>query len=97
LQGLRRAFTRAEAAEIAANEAEKSIRVPGIEPLYKPSPESDDSEAMVPVTPPRPAGEAQLAGWSQGVTTLALPTPRRLRLVPDLALRVPPPRGNEPA
>jgi hypothetical protein len=62
-----RAFPGAEAAKIAADKAEKSSRVPGIEPLYDPSPESSDGEVMVPATPPRPAGEAQLAGESQGV------------------------------
>jgi hypothetical protein len=91
-----RAFTRAEAAEIAADEAEKTSRVPGIELLLKHSSESDDSEAMVPITPPRPAGKAQLAGGSQGGTTVALPTPRRLWLGTDLALRVPPPQVTEP-
>jgi hypothetical protein len=70
-----------------------------IESLHRPSPESSDGEVMVPVTPPRPAGEAQLAGESQGGTTisLALRTPERLRLGPDLAPRVSPPRESEAA
>ena len=83
--------------------AEKSSRVPGIKPLYesifKSSSESNDSEVMVPATPPRPAGKAQLAGESQWGTTitLALRTPERLRLGPDLIPRVSPPRESEPA
>jgi hypothetical protein len=47
----------AEAAEIAADKAEKSSRVPGIERLYESSSESNDSEVMVPATPPRPVGQ----------------------------------------
>jgi hypothetical protein len=94
-----RAFTGAEAAEIAADKAEKSSRVPRIEPLYESSSENSDSEVMVPAMPPRPAGKAQLAGESQGGTTitLALRTPERLRLGPDLIPRVSPPRESEPA
>jgi hypothetical protein len=90
-----RAFTGAEAAEIAADKAEKSSRVPRIEP----GSENSDSEVMVPATPPRPAGQAQLAGESQGGTTItvALRTPERLRLGPDLTPRVSPPRESEPA
>jgi hypothetical protein len=61
-----RAFTGAEAAELAADKAEKSSRVPGIKPLYESSSESNDSEVMVPATPPRPASKTQLAGESQG-------------------------------
>jgi hypothetical protein len=62
------------------------------------SPESSDSEVIVPATPPRPSDEAQLAGESQGdsTITLALRTPERLRLGLDLALRVSPPQGSEP-
>ena len=73
--------------------------MPGIEPLYKSSSENSDSEVMVPATPSRPAGMAQLAGESQGGTTitLALRTPERLRLGPDLIPRVSPPRESEPA
>jgi hypothetical protein len=56
----------AEAAEIAAYKAEKSSRVPGIERLYESSSESNDSEVMVPATPPRPVGQTQLAGESRG-------------------------------
>jgi hypothetical protein len=60
------------------------------------SPESSDGEVIVPATPPRPA---QLAGESQGgnTITLALRTPERLRLGPDLAPRVTPPGETEPA
>jgi hypothetical protein len=88
----------AEAAEIAADKAEKSSRVPGIERLYESSSESNDSEVMVPATPPRPVGKTQLAGESRGATTitLALRTPERLRLGPDLTPRVSPPRDSEP-
>jgi hypothetical protein len=52
-----RAFTGAEAAELAADKAEKSSRVPGIKPLYESSSESNNSEVMVPVTPSRPASK----------------------------------------
>jgi len=88
----------AEAAEIAADKAEKSSRVPGIERLYESSSESNDSEVMMPATPPRPVGKTQLAGESRGATTitLALRTPERLRLGPDLTPRVSPPRDSEP-
>ena len=61
-----RAFTGAEAAEIAADKAEKSSRVPRIEPLYESSSENSDGEVMVPATPPRPSGEAPFTGESQG-------------------------------
>jgi hypothetical protein len=93
-----RAFTGAEAAEIAADKTEKSSRVPDIEPLYGSSSENSEGEVMVPATPPRPANEAQLAGESQGGTTitLALRTPERLRLGPDLIPRASPPRESEP-
>jgi hypothetical protein len=52
----------------------------------------------VPATPPRPAGEPQVAGESQGgaTITLALRTPERLRPGPDLAPRVSPPGETEP-
>jgi len=88
----------AEAAEIAADKAEKSSRVPGIERLYESSSESNVSEVMVPATPPRPVGKTQLAGESRGATTitLALRTPERLRLGPDLTPRVSLPRDSEP-
>src|SRR5271154_5982665 len=68
-------------------------------PLYESSSENSDSEVMVPATPPRPAGKAQLAEESQGGTTitLALRTPGQLRLGPDLIPRVSPPRESEPA
>ena len=54
------------------------------------SPESSDGEVMMPTTPLRPSGEAQLAGKSQGgsTITLALRTPERLRPGPELAPRV---------
>jgi hypothetical protein len=74
-----RAFTGAEAAEIAADKAEKSNRVPGIEPLYESSSENSDSEIMVPATPPRPAGKVQLAGeshYSPGFEDPGTATPR---------------------
>jgi hypothetical protein len=51
-----RVFTGAEAAELAADKAEKNSRVPGIKPLSESSPESssksNDSEVVVPATPP---------------------------------------------
>jgi len=70
-----------------------------IKPLHRLSPESNNGEVMVPITPPRPAGEAQLAGESQGGTTisLAMRTPERLRLGPDIAPRVSPPQESEAA
>jgi hypothetical protein len=73
--------------------------VPRIEPLYESSSENSDSEVMVPATPPKPAGKAQLAGESQGGTTItpALRTPERLRLGPDLIPRASPPWESEPA
>jgi hypothetical protein len=63
------------------------------------SPENSDGEVMVSATPPRPSGEAQLSGESQGgsTITLALRTPERLRLGPDLTPRVSTPQGSEPA
>ena len=72
--------------------------MPGIERLYESSSESNDSEVMVPATPPRPVGKTQLAGESRGATTitLALRTPERLRLGPDLTPRVSLPRDSEP-
>jgi hypothetical protein len=65
-----------------------------MEPLYESSSGSDDSEVMVPATPPKLAGKTQLAGVSQGGTaiTLALRTLERLRLGPDLTPRVSPPK-----
>ena len=72
--------------------------MPGIERLYESSSESNVSEVMVPATPPRPVGKTQLAGESRGATTitLALRTPERLRLGPDLTPRVSLPRDSEP-
>jgi hypothetical protein len=97
-----RALTGAEAAEIAADEAEKSSKTVSGQPEGSPEssdPESGDNGVMVPATLPRPSGKAQLAGESQGgsTITLALRTPERLRLGPDLAPRVSPPRVSEPA
>ena len=64
-----RAFTEAEAAEITADKAEKSSKVASRQPEDSPKnsdPGSSDNEVMVPATPPRPSGKAQLAGESQG-------------------------------
>jgi hypothetical protein len=75
---------------MAADKAEKSSKMPDRRLTREDSPESSDGEVIVPATPPRPA---QLAGESQGgnTITLALRTPERLRLGPDLAPRVTPP------
>ena len=91
-----RSFTGAEAAEIAANQAERSNKVAGTP--REDTPGGDDGEIMVPATPPRPAGQPQVAGESQGGTTitLALRTPDRLRPGPDLAPRVLSAPGTEP-
>src|SRR5207248_6378044 len=56
-----RSFTGAEAAEIAANQAEQSSRVAGARPTREDSPENSDGEVIVPATPPRPAGERRVA------------------------------------
>jgi hypothetical protein len=89
-----RSYTGTEAAEIAADKAEKSSKIP--DRRGEDNPENSDGEIIVPATPPRPA---QLAGESQGGTTitLALRTPERLRLGPNLAPRVSPAQENEPA
>src|SRR4051794_7280054 len=89
-----RSFTGAEAAEMAADKAEKSSKMPDRRPTREDSPESCDGEVIVPATPLRPA---QLAGESQGgnTITLALRTPEQLRLGPDLAPKVTPPRETE--
>ena len=52
----------------------------------------------MPATPPRPAGQPQVAGESQGGTTitLALRTPDQLRPGPDLCPRVSPAPETEP-
>ena len=73
---------------MAADKAEKSSRMPDRRSIREDSPENSDGEVIVPATPPRPA---QLAGESQRGTTitLALRTPERLRLGPDLAPREP--------
>jgi len=51
-------FTGFGAAEIAADKAEKSSKMPRIEPLYESSSENSDGEVMVSATLPRPAGKA---------------------------------------
>ena len=81
-------FTGAEAAEIAANQAEQSNKAADI--LQEDTPGGDDGEIMVPATPPRSAGQPQVAGESQGGTTitLAMRTPDRLRPGPDLVPRI---------
>src|SRR3954453_16592117 len=58
-----RSFTGAEAAEMAADKAEKSSKMPDRRPTREDSPENSDGEVIVPATPLRPA---QLAGESQG-------------------------------
>ena len=81
-----RAYTGAEAAEIAANRAKQSSNAAGKRPTRETTSEnSSDEDVVVPGTPPRAAGE------SQGGTTitLALRTQERLRTEPDLA---PPPK-----
>ena len=81
---------------MAADKAEKSSKMPDRRPTREDSPESSDGEVIVSATPPRPA---QLAGSPRGgnTITLALRTPERLRLGPDLAPRVSTPQGSEPA
>ena len=81
---------------MAADNAEKSIKMPDRRPTREDSPESSGGEVIVPATPPRPA---RLAGESQGgnTITLALRTHERLRPGPDLAPRVTPPGETEPA
>jgi hypothetical protein len=56
-------FTGAEAAEMAADKAEKSSKMPDRRPTREDGPESSDGEVIMLATPPRPA---QLAGESQG-------------------------------
>ena len=56
-----RLFTKAEAAEMAADKAEKSSKIPDKHPIYEDGPESSDGEVIVPATPPRPT---RLAGES---------------------------------
>src|SRR5437763_7807595 len=69
---------------MAIDKTEKSSKIPNKYSTHKDSPESSNGEIIIPTTPPRPAG---LAGESQGgyIITLALRTPERLRLEPDLA------------
>src|SRR5437764_10653261 len=80
---------------MAADKAEKSSKIPDKYSTHEDSPESGDGEVIVPATPPRPA---RLAGESQGghIITLALRTPERLRLEPDLAPRITPPEEIKP-
>src|SRR5205814_10366941 len=87
---------RAEAAEIAANQAEQSNKA--VDTPRENTPGGDNGEIIVPATPPRSAGQPQVAGESQGGTTitLALRTPDRLRPGPDLAPRVLSAPGTEP-
>lgn len=87
-----RSFTGAEAAEIAANQAKQGSKATATQAAREDTPESSGGEVIVPATPPRPAGGPQVAGESQGGTTitLALRTPERLRPGPDLAPRVSP-------
>jgi hypothetical protein len=82
-----RSFTGAEAAEITANQAEQSNKIASTP--QENTPGNDDDEIIVPATPPRPAGQPQVAGESQGGTTitLAVRTPDRLRPGPDLCPR----------
>ena len=61
-----RSFTGAEAAEIAANQAEQSNKVAGTP--REDTPGGDDGEVMVPATPPRLANQPRVAGESQGGT-----------------------------
>ena len=83
-----RSFTGAEAAEIAANQAEQSNKIADIP--QEDTPGDNNDEIMVPAISPRPAGQPLVVGESQGGTTitLALRTPERLRLEP--------PRGSQP-
>ena len=80
---------------MATDKAEKSSKIPDKHSTHEDSPESGDGEIIVPTTPPRPA---RLAGESQGghIITLALRTPERLRLEPDLAPRITPPEEIKP-
>ena len=74
---------------MAANKAEKSSKIPNKHFTHKDNLKSDDSEVIMPATPPRPA---QLAEESQGghTITLALRTPERLHLKPNLAPKITP-------
>jgi hypothetical protein len=70
-----RSYTRAEAAELAADQAEQSSRAAGRQVARPDTPENSTEEGVIiPGTPPR-------AGESQGGTTitLAIRTPERLR------------------
>src|SRR5438876_12006325 len=59
-----RSFTGAEAAEIAANQAEQSNKVACMP--REDTPGGDDGGVMVPATPLRVADQARVAGESQG-------------------------------
>ena len=80
---------------MATDKAEKSSKIPNKYSTHEDSPESGNSEIIVPTTPPRPT---RLAGESQEghIITLALRTPERLRLEPDLAPKITPPEEIEP-
>jgi hypothetical protein len=74
-----RPLTGAEAAEKAADKAEKSSKVPGRQVARPDTPEGSSEGVIVPGTPP-------LAGESQGGTTIALAirTSERLKGLPEL-------------
>ena len=77
--------TGAEAAEIAANRAEKSSRAAGKQPVQETTPEKNsDENIIVPGTPLRAAGKSQ----GGTIITLALRTLERLYIRPDLAPKV---------
>src|SRR5579859_4102935 len=80
---------------MAIDKTEKSSKMTDRHSIYNDSPKSSNSKIIVPATSPRPA---QLAGEFQGgnTITLALRTPQRLRLGPDLTPRVTPPGETEP-
>jgi hypothetical protein len=88
-----RLYTGAEAAEITANRAQQSDKVVGKQLMRELTPNDDDDEIIMPITPPGLAGESQ--GGS--TVTLALRTPERLHYGPDLTLNVSSARETEPA
>jgi len=57
-----RSFTGAEAAEMAADKAEKSSKMPDRRPTREDSPESSDGEVIVPANPPRPPARRGVPG-----------------------------------
>lgn len=75
-----RSYTGAEAAELAANQAEQRRGLPSNQTARPYSPENSGEDVIVPDTPP--------AGESQGGTTtaLAIQTPERLQGAPELIL-----------